>query len=72
MTIDVQVFHDKLDLLKEWMDIKIDSKFDERSFSIKFWECFNSGFLLTRSLVDIKVMPFEEFYNQKIKIQITK
>lgn len=67
MTIDVQVFHDKLEVLKEWMDIRIDY-LHERELKhhavMYYWKL--TGILLWGN--DRSPLTFEEFYNQRKKI----
>lgn len=84
MTIDVQVFHDKLEVLKEYLHGKIDN------IGKSFWidinsiphmnpEWFLQMYAETALIfhdgnpppIGAREMTFEEFYNQKTKIQIT-
>lgn len=63
--IDVQVFHNKLEILKEWMDISIDCEWHRKymqNFTWRMWD--ETGIII----YDIpKVIPtFEEFYQNKL------
>lgn len=86
MTIDVQVFHDKLELLKEYLHHKIDGhrfSFKLNAFAIPRYRpdeilkmYFETGLLFYTSdgkdEPTLTMVSFEEFYNQRTKIQITK
>lgn len=80
MTIDVQPFIDKLEVLKEYMVHKIDGEMDLCKINFvaipvmpvsEVIRIFNeTGVLVTRTYDNqsvITIKSFEEFYQQKIK-----
>ena len=67
MTIDVQPFIDKLEVLKEYMGISLDCQWYRKDMQNFTWRMWDETGMVIYSFP--KVIPtFEEFYQQKIKI----